>query len=94
MSPLRDYPGHTQDPSQVSLPVVQQFDHRTHQDVSIRTVITADDLSRLEDDTGASVTIANVRYVRLAFASLNFREYSVQRANVTVMPMLAKVEVA
>jgi hypothetical protein len=94
MSPLRDYPGHSSDVGEDFYPVVQQFDHRTHQDVSIRTVITADDLSRLEDDTGAPVTIANVRYVRLAFASLNFREYSVQRANVTVMPMLAKVEVA
>ena len=94
MSPLRDYPGHTDDMNGDFYPVVQQFDHRTHQDVSIRTVITKDDLSRLEDDAGASVTIANVRYVRLAFASLNYREYSVQRANVTVLPMLAKVEVA
>ena len=98
MSPLRDYPGHTRHLDRDFYPVVEQFDHRTHQDVSIRTVITKDDLSRVVQvsafGTAETVTLTGVKYVRLAFASLNGRTYKVQRANITVLPMLAKVEVA
>ena len=98
MSPLRDYPGHTRKVEEDFHPVVEQFDHRTHQDVSIRTVITKEDLSRVVQvsafGTAETVTLTGVKYVRLAFASLNGRTYKVQRANITVLPMLAKVEVA
>lgn len=98
MSPLRDYPGHSREVSEDFHPVVEQFDHRTHQDVSIRTVITKDDLSRTVRVSALGVaepvTLTGVKYVRLAFASLRKRKYTVQRANVTVLPMLAKVEVA
>ncbi len=96
MSPLRDYPGHTRRLGRDFYPIVEQFDHRTHQDVSIRTVITKDDLSRVVQvsafGTAETVTLTGVKYVRLAFASLRERKYKVQRANVTVLPLLAKVE--
>jgi len=96
MSPLRDYPGHTRTVGTDFHPVVEQFDHRTHQDVSIRTVITKDDLSRVVRASAfgpaETVTLTGVKYVRLAFASLRERKYKVQRANVTVLPLLAKVE--
>ena len=97
MSPLRDYPGHSTGLdsfglAEPPLPVVQQFDHRTHQDVSIRTVITRDDLSRLVNDAGDAVTLPDVKHIRFGFASLNNRKYSVQRANITVLPLLAEVK--
>ena len=97
MSPLRDYPGHgtgldSFGLAEPPLPVVQQFDHRTHQDVSIRTVITRDDLSRLVNDAGNAVTLPDVKHIRFGFASLNNRKYSVQRANITVLPLLAEVK--
>lgn len=93
MSPMRDLPGHTESPGSTFPPVVQQFDHRTHQDVSIRTVITKDDLTGVVDSGNNPVTLTNVKHVRFGFGSLNGRRYYVQRANITVLPLLAKVEV-
>ena len=92
MSPLRDLPGHVEEPTTAEeLPVYQQFDHKTFQDVSIRTVITAADLTQTVTRTGDAVTLTNVRHVRLGFASLKKRYYFVQRANLTVIPLLAEV---
>lgn len=97
MSPMRDLPGHTGSPgssaSTAFSPVVQQFDYRTYQDVSIRTVITKADLTGVVDSGNNPVTLANVKHVRLGFGSLNGRRYYVQRANITVLPLLSKVEV-
>ena len=88
MSPLRDLPGHFREevdavgviPS-AGLPVYQQFDFRTFQDVSIRTIITKDDFTRTVDASGAVVILTDVKHVRLGFASLNERSYFTQRVN-------------
>ena len=92
MSPLRDLPGHTESPGSDFSPAVEQFDHRTYQDVSIRTIITQADLSRVKDADGAAVTLADVQVVRFGFGSLNKRRYFVQRANITALPLLAEVK--
>ena len=79
MSPLRDMSG--PDEPLNNPPSKYQFDWKTFQDVSIRTVITKADLG----------TLTNVRFVRMVFTSFSFREYQVQRANLTVLPIIAKV---
>lgn len=76
MGPLRDMPGGTP-------PSVFQFDHKTYQDVAIRTVITAADLTEMG--------LANIKRVYLGFLSGNHRNYRVQRANITVLPLVAEV---
>jgi hypothetical protein len=76
MGPLRDLPGGWP-------PVYEQFDYKTLQDVAIRTVITAADLTELG--------LLNIASVKLAFKSFNDRTYKVQRANITAIPLLAEV---
>ena len=61
----------------------EQFDYKTLQDVAIRTVITAADLTELG--------LLNIASVKLAFKSFNDRTYKVQRANITAIPLLAEV---
>jgi hypothetical protein len=78
MSPLRDMPGNTN-----GVPHYEQFDHKTYQDVAIRTVITRDDLETLG--------LSDIKHVHLGFMSANSRSYFVQRANVTLLPLLAEV---
>ena len=79
MGPLRDIPG----PEVGVRPHYKQFDYRTYQDVAIRTVITKDTLTPVGfDDLGA---------IRLYFRSDRLRGYKVQRANLTAIPILAKV---
>ena len=89
MSPLRDYPGGSKS---TPAPIVEQFDHRTHQDVSIRTVITKSDLTQVVNSSNVPVTLTGVKHIRLGFGSLNKRSYKVQRANITVLPLLAEVK--
>lgn len=92
MSPLRDLPGHAREPTTADeLPVYQQFDHKTFQDVSIRTVITAGDLTRTVDRKGDTVVLKDIEHVRVGLASLNRKYYFTQRANITVVPLIAKV---
>jgi hypothetical protein len=93
MSPLRDYPGHTRRLERDFYPVVAQFDHRTHQDVSIRTVITKADLTRAVDSNNDPVTLSGIKHIRFGFGSLNERNYTVQRANISVIPLLSEVKV-
>jgi len=81
MSPLRDMSG--PDEPLNNPPSKYQFDWKTFQDVSIRTVITKDDL--------ASTGLVDVRFVRMIFTSFSARPYTVQRANLTVLPIMAKV---
>ena len=76
MGPLRDLPGG-------GPPVYQQFDHKTFQDVAIRTAITKEDLTEMG--------LVNIQSVRLAFKSFSDRTYKVQRANITAIPLLAEV---
>jgi len=78
MSPLRDMPGH-----ELQGPVYQQFDYKTYQDVAIRTVITAADLS--------SLGLTNVAKVLLGFASGTDKRYYIQRGNITAAPLLVEV---
>ena len=92
MSPLRDYPGPPKETGGGEKPVVEQFDHRTHQDVSIRTVITKSDLTQVVNSSNVPVTLTGVKHIRLGFGSLNKRSYTVQRANITVLPLLAEVK--
>ena len=81
MGPLRDLPGgHVME---AGFAKYQQFDHKTFQDVGIRTVVTKEDLT----DMG----LTNIQSVRLAFKSFNNRTYKVQRANITAIPLLAEV---
>ena len=81
MSPLRDMSG--PDEPLNNPPSKYQFDWKTFQDVSIRTVITKADLT--------SLSLIDVRYVRMVFTSFSIRSYRVQRANLTVLPIMAKV---
>ena len=76
MGPLRDMPGG-------SPPSVLQFDHKTYQDVAIRTVITAADLTEMG--------LADIKTIHLGFSSGNKRDYRVQRANITALPLVAEV---
>jgi len=78
MSPLRDIPGDGPDG-----PVYQQFDHKTYQDVAIRTVVTAADI--------ALMGIADIAKVHIGFLSGNNKSYTVQRANITAVPLLVEV---
>ena len=78
MGPLRDMPGNGPDG-----PVYQQFDHKTYQDVAIRTVVTAADLTTLG--------LTDIKKVKLGFLSANMRGYLVQRANITAGPLLVEV---
>lgn len=81
MSPLRDMSG--PDTPSSNPPSKYQFDWKTFQDVSIRTVITKDDL--------ATLGLTDVQHVRMVFYSFNARSYKVQRANLTVLPLVAEV---
>jgi len=88
MSPLRDLPGNAQidvapDGKSGPGPVYQQFDYKTYQDVAIRTVVTAADLTTLG--------LSDIEKVHLGFLSANSRGYLVQRANITAVPMLVAV---
>lgn len=88
MSPLRDLPGNAEldvapDGKSGPGPVYQQFDHKTYQDVAIRTVVTAADLTTLG--------LSDIEKVHLGFLSANSRGYLVQRANITAVPMLVEV---
>ena len=88
MSPLRDLPGNADlDLSPRGKwapgPVYQQFDYKTYQDVAIRTVVTAADLTTLG--------LSDIEKVHLGFLSANSRRYLVQRANITAVPMLVEV---
>lgn len=83
MSPLRDLPGNgTTDGSSVE-PHYKQFDHKTYQDVAIRTVLTASDLT--------AVSLAEVKRIHIGLLSANGRTFHVQRANITAIPLLAEV---
>jgi len=81
MSPLRDMSG--PDTPSSNPPSKYQFDWKTFQDVSIRTVITKDDL--------ATLGLTDVQHVRMVFYSFSSRSYKVQRANLTVLPLMAEV---
>ena len=78
MGPLRDMPG-----NRTGGPSVFQFDHKTYQDVAIRTVITATDLTEMG--------LADIKTIHLGFLSGNKRDYRVQRANITALPLVAEV---
>ena len=83
MTPLRSLPGGAGDDA---VPVVEQFDYRTYQDIPIRAIITADDLV-------ASGTDVFVKRVQFYFkTNLKFPlSYKVDRASLTVIPLKAKV---
>jgi len=83
MSPLRDLPGNgTTDGLNID-PHYKQFDHKTYQDVAIRTVLTASDLT--------AVSLADVKTIHIGLLSANKRTFYVQRANITAIPLLAEV---
>lgn len=82
MSPLRDLPGNGTLGANVD-PHYKQFDHKTYQDVAIRTVLTASDLT--------TVALADVKTIHIGLLSANKRTFYVQRANITAIPLLAEV---
>jgi len=83
MSPLRSIPGGAGDDA---VPLKEQFDYRTYQDIPIRAIITADDFI-------ASGTDVFVKRVQFYFkTNLKFPvSYRVDRASLTVIPLKAKV---
>ena len=89
--PLRDLPGGLG----ASNTVVKQFDHKTYQDIAIRTVITKDDLtlgglSDLSKITFVFNSYSTGEGIYSTFAPSRTR-FHVSRANITAIPLLAKV---
>jgi hypothetical protein len=83
MSPLRSIPGGAGDDAR---PLKEQFDYRTYQDVSIRAIITADDLIA----SGADVFVKRVQFYFKTSDRFPL-SYKVDRASLTVIPLKAKV---
>ena len=93
-SPLRDLPGG----DSVATTVVTQFDHKTYQDIAIRTVITKDDLTLGGLSNLSKITFAFNSYSHSSdladegmFAMPVRQRFHVSRANITAIPLLAKV---